>query len=101
MFAADPEETLHGCPGCNNDRVLVDSPPARLLMDAHVMARRVDGIVFCARLGRSRLQRCKQAIRDLEAARGHVLGMVVGVGRSDRPDYDVPGLRPSYLALRG
>ena len=83
------------------DLVLIDSPPAMLLMDAHVMARRVDGIAFCTRLGRSRPARVIQAMRDLEASGGQVLGLVVGGGRGgEMTDYDLPGSRTSYLALR-
>lgn len=83
------------------DLVLVDSPPAMLLMDAHVIARRVDGIVVCASLGRSRPFRVSQAMRDLEASGGHVFGLVVSGGRSGETlEYDLPGSRVSYLALQ-
>ncbi len=82
------------------DLILVDSPPAMLLMDAHVMARRVDGIIFCASLGKSRLPRVVQGMRDLVAAGGEVLGLVVsGASGVDGLDYGLPGSRTSYRAL--
>jgi len=83
------------------DLVVVDSPPVMLLMDAHVMARRVDGIVFCASFGRSRPSRVVQAIQDLEQSGGQVLGVVVnGVCSVETLDYDLPGSRLSYSAAQ-
>lgn len=83
------------------DLVVIDSPPVMLLMDAHVMARRVDGIVFCASFGRSRPSRVVQAIQDLERSGGHVLGVVVnGMRSGEMLDYDLPGSRLSYSAAR-
>ena len=81
--------------------MVIDSPPAMLLMDAHVMARRVDGIVFCASLGRSRPLRIVQAVKDLEKSGGQVLGLVVsGTRASETLDYDLPGAQLSYSASR-
>ena len=86
---------------CHYDLVLVDSPPAMLLMDAHVMARRVDGIVFCASLGRSRPSRVVQAMQDLDGSGGHVLGLVVnGTRPSEAMGYDLPGSRLSYQPVQ-
>ena len=83
------------------DLVVIDSPPAMLLMDAHVMARRVDGIVFCASLGRSQPARIMQALRDLQGSGGEVLGLVVnGTRASEALEYDLPGARLSYLPAR-
>ena len=75
------------------DLVILDSPPSLLLMDSQVLARRVDGIVYCASLGRSRLDHIQLGVRSLEAAGGRVLGIVVGGRRGEElPRYDVPGL---------
>lgn len=83
------------------DLVVVDSPPAMALMDAQVMARRVDGIVFCASLGRSRPARVAQAMQDLEGSGGTVLGLVIsGTRPNERLDYDLPGARLTYAASR-
>ena len=84
------------------DLVMLDSPPSLLLMDAQVLARRVDGIIYCASLGRSRLDRVEQGIRSLGSAGGRVLGIVVAGGRNgELPLYDVPGsLTGSYLPVR-
>lgn len=92
-------DTLLRVAVANYDLVVMDSPPTLLLMDAQVLARRVDGILYCASFGRSRLDRVLQGVRDLSGAGGRVLGIVVGGGRGgDLPRYDVAGLRSgSYL----
>jgi len=75
------------------DLIVVDSPPTLSLMDAQVLARRIDGIIYCASLGRSDRDKVEQGIRSLVSAGGNVLGIVVG-GRSggDLPQYGVPGM---------
>ncbi len=81
----------------NYDLVVVDSPPTLLLMDAQVLARRMDGIVYCASYGRSQLDRVLVGIRALTGAGGRVLGMVVGGVRSGEVlDYGVVALPPPY-----
>ena len=83
------------------DLIVIDSPPAMALMDAHVMARRVSGIVFCASLGRSRPSRVVQAMQDLEGSGGTVLGLVVsGTRPSEKMEYDLPGARLTYGVSR-
>jgi capsular exopolysaccharide synthesis family protein len=81
------------------DLVILDSPPSLLLMDAQVLARRVDGILYCASFGRSRLDRILQGIRELSGAGGKVLGIVVGGGTGgERLGYAGPGMdNRSYL----
>jgi succinoglycan biosynthesis transport protein ExoP len=84
------------------DFVLIDSPPTLLLMDAQVLARRVDGIIYCASFGRSRLERVLRGINDLENAGGRMLGVVVGgvgsSGAGELTPYGIPGpQRSSYL----
>jgi capsular exopolysaccharide synthesis family protein len=91
-------DTLLRVAAASYDLVILDSPPSLLLMDAHVLARRVDGIIYCASFGRSRLDRVLRGIRELSGAGGRVLGIVVGGRGGDVPRYDVPGLnRGSYL----
>jgi succinoglycan biosynthesis transport protein ExoP len=80
----------------NYDLILLDSPPSMLLMDAQVLARRVDGILYCASFGRSRLDRVLRGMRELAAAGGNMLGIVVCGGRgNDSPNYYLPAPRIS------
>ena len=75
------------------DLVILDSPPTLLLMDAQVLARRVDGIVYCASFGRSQLDRVQDGIRGLTNAGGNVIGIAVGGARGgDLPQYNLPGM---------
>ena len=86
----------------NYDLVVVDSPPSLLLMDAQVLARRVDAIIYCASYGRSQLDRVMAGIRAVSGAGGRVLGMVVGGVRSgEMLDYGVVSLPPPYIAAIG
>jgi len=83
------------------DLIVVDSPPTLSLMDAQVMARRIDGIIYCASLGRSDRDKVEQGIRNLVSAGGNVLGIVVG-GRSssELPQYNVAGVSgQSYMPV--
>ncbi len=84
------------------DLVIVDSPPTLSLMDAEVLARRIDGIIYCASLGRSQRDKVELGIRNLIAAGGNVLGIVIG-GRSggNRPQYNVAGMSgQTYLPVQ-
>jgi len=83
------------------DLIVVDSPPTLSLMDAQVLARRIDGIIYCASLGRSDRDKVEQGIRNLVSAGGNVLGIVVG-GRSssELPQYNVAGVSgQSYMPV--
>jgi capsular exopolysaccharide synthesis family protein len=62
------------------DLIIFDSPPSLAVMDAHVLARRMDAILYCASYGRSQLDRVVRGIRSLGMAGGKVLGVVVGGG---------------------
>ena len=84
------------------DLVIVDSPPTLLLMDAQILARRMDGIIYCTSFGRSQLDRVLAGMHALAGAGGRVLGMVVGGARNtDTLDYGiVQPRRPYVLAAR-
>ncbi|PJI51325.1 protein tyrosine kinase, partial [Methylobacterium radiotolerans] len=56
------------------DLVLLDTPPTSLLMDAPMLARQVDGVLCCARYGRSQLSDTVETVANLRRAGGHVLG---------------------------
>jgi Mrp family chromosome partitioning ATPase len=61
------------------DLVLIDSPPAQVLMDAHVMAGRVDGVLYCARWGYSSAETVAASVRSLRLAGGQVIGLALGM----------------------
>ena len=72
------------------DLVLLDSPPTSLLMDASMLARHVDGVLCCARYGRSQLSDIVEAVTTLRQAGGTVLGIAMTMVKSGRqPTYDV------------
>ncbi|MCJ2087751.1 polysaccharide biosynthesis tyrosine autokinase [Methylobacterium sp. E-005] len=72
------------------DLVLLDSPPTSLLMDAAMLARNVDGVLCCARYGRSQLSDIVETVKNLRQAGGTVLGIAMTMVRSSRqPTYDV------------
>ncbi|QGY05715.1 lipopolysaccharide biosynthesis protein [Methylobacterium mesophilicum SR1.6/6] len=70
------------------DLVLLDTPPTSLLMDASMLARHVDGVLCCARYGRSQLSDTVETVANLRRAGGTVLGIAMTMVR--------PGLQPTY-----
>ncbi|CAL8981934.1 Tyrosine-protein kinase ptk [Rhodoplanes serenus] len=81
------------------DLVLIDSPPADVLMDAHILAKHVDGVLCCARWGRSSVVGAAVTIEGLRAAGGNVFGLTITMVKSDDlPLYDSRPVRPvAYL----
>ena len=72
------------------DLVLLDTPPTSLLMDAPTLARHVDGVLCCARYGRSQLSDTVETVANLRRAGGHVLGIAMTMVRpGTQPTYDV------------
>ncbi|EJW11503.1 lipopolysaccharide biosynthesis [Rhodovulum sp. PH10] len=65
------------------DLVLLDSPPADSLMDAHVLARHVDGVLCCTRWGHSSVAAAASVIGELRAAGGEVFGLAVTMVKPD------------------
>jgi capsular exopolysaccharide synthesis family protein len=74
------------------DLVLIDSPPSELLMDARIMARAVDGILFCAAWARSDSMGVTTGIANLQRAGGKVLGCAVTMVRQG--EYPLYSRRP-------
>lgn len=81
------------------DLVLIDSPPADMLMDAHVLAKHVDGVLCCTRWGRSSIAGAAATIERLRAAGGHVFGMTITMVKpDDLPFYEAKPVRSvAYL----
>jgi polysaccharide biosynthesis transport protein len=72
------------------DLVLLDTPPTSLLMDAPMLARHVDGVLCCARYGRSQLSDTVETVANLRRAGGTVLGIAMTMVRpGTQSTYDV------------
>jgi Mrp family chromosome partitioning ATPase len=61
------------------DLVLIDSPPAQVLMDAHVLASRVDGVLYCARWGHSSVETVADSVRSLRLTGARIVGLALGM----------------------
>lgn len=73
----------------NYDLVILDSPPCLSVMDARILARRADGILYCARWGHSELAAVSEGIEDLRASGGTMLGMIIDMVPGEQyPLYD-------------
>lgn len=65
------------------DFVLLDSPPSDMLMDACMLAKHVDGVLFCTRWGRSSVAAAVATIGDIRAAGGDVFGLAITMVKLD------------------
>ncbi len=73
----------------NYDLVLVDAPASRSLQDARILAGKVDGVLYCARWGRSDTDAVSSGVAELRAAGGRVMGLVLNqVERAHYSLYD-------------
>lgn len=79
--------------------VLLDSPPANVLMDACVIAKRVGDVLCCMRWGHSAIADVVASTARLEAFGGKVLGLVITmVNGADQARYEDTFSEPSlYL----
>ena len=59
------------------EMVVIDSPPALAVTDAHVLARHVDGVVLVIRAGRTHRERAKEAKTNFERLGARLLGVVL------------------------
>lgn len=78
------------------DVVVIDGPPVLGLADAPLLSGAVDGVVFLVDAGRSRRGRVKTALRRLQRARGHVLGVVLMMFDPRAAGYDDYGYNYEY-----
>lgn len=67
------------------DMVLFDCPPLGLGADAATVAGRVDGVILVVDMEHATEQRVRNAMRQLEAVRGRLLGLVLNRDRSVEP----------------
>ncbi len=85
------------------DLALFDSPPASAVMDAHVVAKHVDGVLCCTRWGRSSITAAVATVNEIRAAGGNVLGMTITMVKPD--DYALyersPVLSAAYIGAAG
>lgn len=81
------------------DLVLLDSPPANMLMDAQVLARQVDGVLCCARWGRSQVAATVATVNGLREAGGDVFGIAITMVRADDHPFYETGQEPARRYL--
>ena len=82
------------------DLVLLDSPPCEALMDALVIAPRVDGVLYCAHWGRAEPERVASGLQGLHDAGGKVAGLVVTFSpRNNRLPYGASAAGQQHLRL--
>jgi capsular exopolysaccharide synthesis family protein len=69
--------------------ILIDSPPSQVLMDSHLLASRVDGVLYCARWGISDTRLISDAVQELVSRGARVLGIAIDrVDARQLPFYD-------------
>ena len=76
------------------DLVLIDSAPVSELMDAALLAPRVDGVVFCLRAGRPPASQALNSLPEMQRANGNVVGLTLTFVPDERmPAPSVAGSR--------
>ena len=86
----------------NYDLVLIDSPPSEVLMDARVVAQRVDGVLCCTRWGQTLLSDAATAVSGLRAAGAAVVGLVVtAIDPGEHRLYDSRPMRARAYLVQG
>ena len=81
----NPAELLHtaafqrllGEMAAGFDRVIIDSPPVGVVVDAVVMATRVDGTLMVLKAGRTSRDRARAAVRQLRDVNAPIFGAVL------------------------
>jgi len=74
------------------DLILIDSPPSQALMDASLLASRVEGVLFCARWGISSSRIVSDAVQDLSNNGARFLGVAIDrVNTKQLPLYEASG----------
>lgn len=66
--------------------VIIDTPPLLMVTDAAVMSKKTRGAILVAASGSTKKQELEGAVRTLDAAGAHVLGVVVTMLPTKGPD---------------
>ena len=77
LFCNGQIEELLSSAASMYDLVVIDTPPTEMLMDARVLASRVDGVLYCAHWGSSRTASVQNGIGGIVQAGGRVMGIVI------------------------
>ncbi|WP_414583648.1 GumC family protein [Scytonema sp. PCC 10023] len=76
LFSSQRMETFVERTHTNYDLVIYDAPHIMGLLDTSILANRVDGVLMVAGLGKTIRSSLQQAVEELKAARGSILGIV-------------------------
>lgn len=83
------------------DYVVIDSPPILLVTDAAVVGKRTNGVLLVAASGSTRKQSLAGAVTSLQAAGGHLRGIVMTMLPTKGPDSYAYGAYGAYGAYTG
>jgi capsular exopolysaccharide synthesis family protein len=75
------------------DLVVIDGPPTEVLVDPYLLAKEVDGVLFCVRWGASDTRIVSESIQELTARGARVIGLAI--------DRVIPGQLPLYEKYGG
>jgi succinoglycan biosynthesis transport protein ExoP len=81
LMSKHVDELLHWAE--SYDLVLLDSPPSDMMMDARMLAKQVDGVLYCARWGRTSIASAAATIADIRAVGGNVFGVAITMVKPD------------------
>ncbi len=76
LLAAPAMEKLLDHLGAQGQMTLLDAPPVLGMADVSILAPKVDGVIVIVSQARSSREDVRRAIKQLEAMRAHVLGLV-------------------------
>lgn len=76
LFSSQRMENFVERTHTNYDLVIYDAPHIMGLLDTSILANRVDGVLMVAGLGKTIRSSLQQAVEELKAARGSILGIV-------------------------
>ncbi|WP_239618854.1 CpsD/CapB family tyrosine-protein kinase [Cohnella mopanensis] len=69
------------------DVIILDSPPALIVTDAHILASKCDGVVFVVRSGKTKRELAQKAMAYLNYANARILGVVLNDQKGMRREY--------------
>lgn len=69
------------------DLVIIDSPPSEILMDARIIARNVDAVLYCASWGKVDESAVADGIANVQRSGGEVIGVAVTMVREQSYSY--------------